>query len=99
MSFRHVVALQWKPDTTPEQRQTIVTALHALPSLIPTIRSYVIGEDAGINAGNHDLVIVADFDDADGYVIYRDHPEHQRVIHDHIAPHVAARAAVQHDVT
>jgi hypothetical protein len=100
MAFRHVVALQWKPETTSAQRVTIVRELRALPALIDTIRSYVIGEDAGINAAgpaeNHDLVIVADFDDVAGYLTYRDHPEHQRVIKDHISRHVAARAAVQH---
>ncbi len=98
MTFRHVVALQLKSETAAEQRQMIVAALRELPGLIPTIRSYVVGQDAGINDGNHDLVVVADFDDADGYLVYRDHAEHQRVIHDHIAPHVAARAAVQHEV-
>jgi Stress responsive A/B Barrel Domain len=96
MSFRHVVALQWKPETSADQRATIAAALRELPTLIPTIRSYVVGEDAAINDGNHDLVVVADFDDADGYLVYRDHPEHQRVIRDHIAPYLAARAAVQH---
>jgi hypothetical protein len=28
--------------------------------------------------------------------VYRDHPEHQRVIREHIAPNLAGRAAVQH---
>lgn len=96
MGFRHVVALQWKPETTDEQRRSVVVALRGLPALVPTIRSYLVGEDARLNDGNHDLVIVADFDDVDGYLAYRDHVEHQRVIKEHIAPIVAGRAAVQH---
>jgi hypothetical protein len=94
--FRHVVALQWKPETTFDQQAAIVRALRTLPNSIAEIRSYVVGEDARVNAGNHDVVIVADFDDVDGYLVYRDHPEHQRIITEMIAPHLAARAAVQH---
>ena len=96
MAFRHVVTLQWKPGTTLEHRAAIARALRALPNTIDVIRSYVVGEDAGVNAGNFDLVVVADFDDVDGYLEYRDHPDHQRVISDLIAPCLAARAAVQH---
>ncbi len=96
MGFRHVVALQWKAEATDEQRRSAVAALRRLPDLVPTIRSYVVGEDARVNDGNHDLVIVADFDDLDGYLVYRDHAEHQRVITNELAPIVARRAAVQH---
>jgi hypothetical protein len=96
MGFRHVVALQLHEGTGDASRATIKAALDELPALIPTIRSYVVGLDAGVNAGNHDIVVVADFDDVDGYLVYRDHPEHQRVIREHIAPNLAGRAAVQH---
>ena len=42
-------------------------------------------------------MVVADFDDVDGYLVYRDHPDHQAVIQELIRPILAARAAVQHD--
>ena len=68
-----------------------------LPGRIPEIRGYTIGTDAGVNEGNFDLVIVADFDDVDGYVVYRDHADHQAVIREHIAgapdPEVASLAS------
>jgi len=94
--FRHVVMLRWKPEATPEQRAAVETGLAALPARIPEIRGYTIGPDAHVNEGNYDLVIVADFDDVDGYLVYRDHPDHQAVIREHIAPILAERAAVQH---
>ena len=56
----------------------------------------MIGSDARVNEGNFDLVVVADFDDVDGYLVYRDHPEHQAVIRERIRPILADRAAVQH---
>jgi hypothetical protein len=94
--FRHVVLLRWKPEATADQRAAVVTALATLPGRIPEIRAYTIGSDAGVNAGNYDLVIVADFDDVDRYLVYRDHPDHQAAIREHIAPILAERAAVQH---
>jgi len=95
--FRHVVMLRWRAEATPGQRSAVETGLAALPGRIPEIRSYAIGADARVNEGNYDLVVVADFDDVDGYLVYRDHPDHQAVIREHIAPILADRAAVQHE--
>jgi Stress responsive A/B Barrel Domain len=95
--FRHVVMLRWKADATAEQRSAVHTRLSALPGLVPELRNYVIGLDAGMNDGNYDMVIVADFDDVDGYLVYRDHPDHQAVIRECIQPILAERAAVQHE--
>jgi hypothetical protein len=95
--FRHVVMLRWKPEATPAERAAVVSGLEQLPGRIAEIRDYAIGTDAHVNEGNYDLVIVADFDDVDGYLVYRDHPDHQTVLREHIAPILAERAAVQHE--
>ena len=59
----------------------------------------MIGADARINDGNFDFVVVADFDDVNGYLVYRDHPDHHvAVITDHIRPILAERCAVQHEI-
>jgi hypothetical protein len=94
--FRHVVMLRWKAEATPEQHAAVVNGLARLPEQIPEIRGYTVGADAHVNEGNYDLVVVADFDDADAYLVYRDHRDHQAVIREHIAPILAERAAVQH---
>lgn len=52
----------------------------------------------GINEGNHDFVVVADFADRDGYLVYRDHPVHRTVSKESITPIVADRAAVQYEL-
>jgi len=96
--FRHVVLMRWKPDATDAQRAAVVDGLHALPGLIPELRSYSIGSDARVNEGNYDLAVVADCDDVDGYLVYRDHPDHQAVIAEHIRPILAERAAVQYQL-
>ena len=96
--FRHVVVLRWIAEATPEQRAAVESGIAELPSLIPEIRSYVFGADAHVNEGNFDLAIVADFDDFDGYAVYRDHPDHVAVIAERIRPILAERAAVQHEI-
>lgn len=93
--FRHVVTLTFG-DVPEAHIEAVIDALRELPGAISEIRSYVVGRDVGLNPQNAHLVVVADFDDEAGYLVYRDHPEHQRVITTLIAPHLSARSAVQH---
>jgi hypothetical protein len=95
--IRHTVMFRWAPDTTPADLAAITEGLGGLPAAIPEIRDYRFGHDIGINRGNFDFVVVADFADADDYLAYRDHPLHQALLAERIAPHVAERVAVQFD--
>ncbi|MBG0826526.1 Dabb family protein [Planomonospora sp. ID67723] len=96
--FRHVVLFTWADGTTDEQRTAVATELGRLPEIIPEIRAYTLGTDAGVNPGNHEFALIADFDSVDDYLVYRDHPAHQAVIAEHIKPILASRAAVQYTV-
>lgn len=96
--FRHVVMFSWADSVDDAHVAATSAALSALPAKIDTIRNYVHGPDAGLAATNADYVVVADFDDAAGYEIYRDHPDHQAMIGAQIAGHVAQRMAVQYSV-
>ena len=96
--FRHVVLFRWSPEATSEARQSVTTALRGLPDAIPSIRAYHLGDDAGVSDGNFDFVVLADFDDVSGYLAYRDHPLHQAVIAERIAPIVAERCALQFEL-
>ncbi|MEU8251433.1 Dabb family protein [Nonomuraea sp. NPDC048916] len=93
--IRHIVLFAWTEDATEEQKAMVATELRKLPDLIPQIRAYTVGDDVGVNQGNHEFGVVADFDNVDDYLAYRDHPRHQAVVTDHIRPIMAARAAVQ----
>lgn len=97
--FRHVVLLRWIPEATEEQRSRVESGLLELPGLIPEIRDYKFGADVRVSEGNFDLAVVADFDDVDAYYVYRDHPDHLAVINERIRPILAARAAVQHEIS
>ncbi|HLX46848.1 MAG TPA: Dabb family protein [Streptosporangiaceae bacterium] len=96
--LRHVVLLAWKPEASEEQKQRVAAELSKLPSLIPAIRAYQFGPDAGISEGTFDFGIVADFDDADAYRSYRDDPRHRAVIDQNITPILDRRAAVQYEL-
>jgi hypothetical protein len=96
--FRHVGLVRWADGATTRQRAHVESGLAELPGLIPEIRDYRFGADARVNEGNFDLAIVADFDDVDGYLVYRDHPAHVAVINDRIRPILAERVAVQHEI-
>jgi hypothetical protein len=93
--IRHVVVFRWNESVTDEQLVAMSDALDALPGEIPEIVTYRHGSDLGIGTGNFQYSITADFADVEGFTTYRDHPEHQRFIADHITGRVAERAAVQ----
>ncbi|MFF4775229.1 Dabb family protein [Microtetraspora fusca] len=96
--IRHVVLFTWTEDATAEQKAEVAARLNTLPGIISQIRSYAVGADAGINPGNHEFAVVADFDTVEDYLAYRDHPTHLSIIAEHIKPILASRAAVQYAV-
>jgi len=95
--FRHVVMFKWRPGTGPAEVENVRRRLDELPRSIPAISVYRHGPDAGVNSGNFDYVVVGDFADVRGYLEYRDHPVHQQLITEVLAPLIAERAAVQYD--
>jgi hypothetical protein len=96
--FRHVVLFTWISEATREQKAAVAGRLSELPGAIPEIQSYEIGVDAGINEGNYDFALVADFADRESYLVYRDNPYHRQIIAETIRPIVADRAAVQYEL-
>jgi hypothetical protein len=96
--IRHVVMFTWKPEATPAQQEQVLTELRALPPLMKGVRAYHAGPDAGLVSGNFDFAVVADFEDAESYLAYRDHPAHRAVIDQTISPIRQERASVQFEI-
>ena len=98
--LRHVVLLDLGPgNATRGGRGASRPRCAALPDRIPEIRAYCgRPRTLGVAEGNADLAVVADFDDVDAWRVYRDDPEHQRVIAELIRPNLADRTAAQFDV-
>lgn len=86
----------WKTGTTAADVANVQLQLNTLPAAIPEIQRYQHGPDAAVNQGNHDYVVVGDFASVPDYLVYRDHPVHQQLIADVLAPLIADRAAVQY---
>ena len=95
--IRHVALFRWTEEATEEQKQRVAAEVARLPALVPSLRAFHIGSDLGVNPGNFDFAVAADFDDVDGYLAYRDHPEHRAMISQFILPVAAQRAAVQYE--
>jgi hypothetical protein len=93
--IRHVVLFRWKPEATEYQKALAATEIARLPAIVPSILGFAIGTDAGINEGNADFAVTADFEDEAGYLAYRDDPTHRAMVADHIIPILAERTAVQ----
>lgn len=87
---------RWIEGISSEQVRHVSDSLDTLPSAIPEISRYQHGPDAGINQGNADYVVVADFTSIENYLTYRDHPVHRQLIADVLAPLIATRSAVQY---
>jgi hypothetical protein len=96
--IRHVVVLRWNEPVSEADLAAMSAALDALPAAIPEIVVYRHGRDLGLNPANFQYAIVAEFASADDFVTYRDHPEHQRFIAEHLTGRVAERAAVQYEL-
>jgi len=93
--IRHTVMFTWKPEATEEEKQRVATEVAKLPSIVPSVRAFASGPDAGLNQGNFEFAVTADFDDEDGYVAYRDDPGHREVVQRYITPILDRRDAVQ----
>jgi len=91
----HVAVFTWKPGTSDEEVQVLHDALATLPGLIPEIRSYRIGPDAGLSVGNDRYAVVAEFDDVEAYQRYAKDPRHRDLIQRLVKPLLGTRHAVQ----
>ncbi len=96
--IRHVVLFSWVPEATEEQQRLVATEVRTLPPLMTGLRAFHVGPDAGIIEGNFDFAVVADFEDAESYLAYRDHPAHRAVIEQTILPISRQRVSVQYEI-
>jgi hypothetical protein len=94
--IRHTALFKWAADATDEQKKAAAAEVARLPSIVPSIRAFGSGPDAGINQGNFDFAVTSDFDDEAGYLAYRDDPAHREIVQRYVMPIAAQRAAVQY---
>ena len=93
----HVWSMTFTEDATPEQRTAFIVAMEKLPSQIAGVESFRSGVDLGLNPGNSDVVIVADFADEAAWRAYLEAPAHSAFIESHVTPLCASWGAIQFD--
>jgi hypothetical protein len=96
--IRHVVMFKLKEGATAAQVDDFLADLRTLPGIVPQIRAFTVGRDIGVNTGNFDVSAVVDFENPEGYLAYRDNPEHQRMIREKGSLLIAQRSAVQFEI-
>lgn len=96
--MRHVVMFKWADGVDVDHVAAVAAGLDDLAATIEQIKQYRHGPDIGLSDQNFDYVVVGDFDSADDYVAYRDHPVHQAFIAELIAGRITERAAVQYEI-
>ncbi len=75
----HIVCWKYRSDTDDVLRDEHRTKLKALPSMIPNIMSFDVGEDVLHLERSFDTGLVVHFPDRAALDHYNDHPEHQKV--------------------
>ena len=95
--IRHTVILTFE-GVDESLVDTVVEQLRQLPPLIPEIRAYTVGRDLGLADGPPMVVVAGDFASVADYQTYSGHPEHVRVLDDHIRPHVTALTRAQIEI-
>ena len=93
--IRHIVLLEFTDEADETSVEALIADLRALPDAIDEIETYDVARDAGLTDRNAHLVVIATFADQPAWELYRDHPEHLRIIAEQIRPVLARRSAVQ----
>ncbi len=91
----HVWSMTFTEQTTAEQRASFGTAMAALPSQIEGVASFKSGSDLGLNPGNSDVAIIAEFADEQSWRAYIEDPAHVAFVNDHVSPLCASWNAIQ----
>lgn len=93
--IRHVALFEFRAGTADAEIEAMRRALLGLVEVVSSLRGVSAEPDLGLRDGNHGFVLIADFDDPDGFEAYRNDPAHLEVVERYVTPIVVGRAAVQ----
>jgi hypothetical protein len=92
--IKHIVIFKWREGVTDAEVSDAMSELHALPSAIDALESYLAAPDLRLTEGTGDFAIVATVASADALRSYLDHPQHVAVV-TRLRAMAASRTAVQ----
>jgi len=81
--LKHIVMLRLK-DFDPDQRNRHIndlkSAIESLIGKIPELKFMEVGLNISTKPSAYDLVLTSHFESVDDLNVYRDHPEHKKVL-------------------
>jgi len=99
--FKHVVMWRLKPEADGRSRWEnaveLKERLERLPPRIPELRDLEVGLNVSSSDAAADILLITAFASERDYQVYREHPEHERVVH-FIRTIVADRQVVDYRV-
>lgn len=95
-TFRHTLMVRFTKEATEEEKRALFDGLAQLPKVIDVIRRFEFGPDLGLGDGNPDMALVADFDSQDDWMAYQEHPAHEVVFRELVAPIAKEHVRVQY---
>lgn len=95
MTITHIVL--WKLNGETEEQRTaqfegIQQKLEALDGVVPSLRSIKLRRNEAYHDANHDIALLAEFDDVAGLEAYQVHPAHVEAA-GYVRERVTGRAA------
>lgn len=96
--IKHIVLFRFSQEATPSQIESAAQALRSLPREIPQLHALSFGLNLAKSSDAYSHVLIADLDDMAAVKAYQDHPAHQRVVDQLLAPIRESRLAVDVDV-
>jgi hypothetical protein len=82
--FNHIVLFKLKDFQNDQQkskiRDQIKNALLGLEGKIAALKQIEVGSSIELNSGSFDISLITRFDSREGFEVYRDHPEHLKVV-------------------
>src|SRR5262249_62083137 len=74
-SILHVITVQWKADSTPEQRQAAIDGVKTMAAQVPGMTNVWLKT---VKVQGMDAVIVMEFKDQAAFDAYANHPAHKK---------------------
>jgi len=82
--IRHIVMFKMNPDLAGNDKTAAIlrlkTAIDAMEQAVPEVKYLQTGVNFNPRPQAFDLVLVSDFETEAALDVYRDHPQHQRVM-------------------
>lgn len=98
--INHVVLFKLKNYSTPDEKRqaldTFRSKLLALKDSITELQSIEVGLHHALDTETYDLCLITRFNTMAGLEIYRDHPEHLKVV-EFVKEHAVQRAVVDYE--